>query len=141
MIGSWRLNVGFGAFGALLTLMFSFSSNPLGTTLVRGFYAFITFAIIAFVIRLVLGQLLQPAHKPEEPISSLQDVVDADRGVNLDMVTPNEEDQLTEMMKERWADGKGEEPAFQPLVPKRLVSLDNPNPEEVVQAIRRLTDE
>ena len=46
------------------------------------------------------------------------------------------------MMKDQWAEGKVEPiKGFQPLQPKRLVSLDNPNPEEVVQAIRRLTDE
>lgn len=143
MIGSWRINVGFGAFGAVLTWLFSFSSNPLGTTLVRGVYAFITFAVIAFVISLLLGQLLQPSSKSEPAMTDLQDQTSEERGGNLDMITPDEGDELTEMMKERWADGKGEAQAsaFQPLAPKRLVSLDNPNPEEVVQAIRRLTDE
>jgi hypothetical protein len=138
MIGSWRLIVGFGAFGALLTLMFSYSSNPLGTTLVHSIYAFLTFTVVAIIIKIVLGQLLQPSNKHE---IQLLDGQDEDRGANLDMITPDEGDELTEMMKERWADGKGGAPSFQPLVPKRLVSLDNPNPEEVVQAIRRLTDE
>jgi len=141
MIGSWRINVGFGAFGALLTWMFSFSSNPIGTTLVRGIYAFITFTVIAFAISLLLGQLLQPRSKSEPAITGAE--ADEQRGGTLDMITPDEGDELTEMMKERWADGKGEaqSAAFQPLAPKRLVSLDNPNPEEVVQAIRHLTDE
>ena len=143
MIGSWRINVGFGAFGALLTWLFSFSSNPIGTTFVRGVYAFITFAVIAIVISLLLGQLLRPGGKSEPVITDLQDQTSEERGGNLDMITPDEGDELTEMMKERWADGKGEAQGsdFQPLAPKRVVSLDNPNPEEVVQAIRRLTDE
>lgn len=137
MIGSWRLNVGFGGFGALLTFMFSLSSNPLGTTFMRSLYAFLVFAALAFVVRLVLGQLLNPVKKSEELEPS-----DNERGAVLDVTTPDEGDSLSEMMKEQWADGKGETiKGFQPLQPKRLVSLDNPNPEEVVQAIRRLTDE
>ncbi|MCD9023386.1 hypothetical protein [Cohnella silvisoli] len=137
MIGSWRLNVGFGAFGALLTFLFSLSNNPIGTTLKNSLYAFIAFAAIALVIRLVLGQLLNPANKIDAASA-----LEKDRGAVLDITTPDEGDSLSELMKEQWADGKGEPiKGFQPLQPKRLVSLDNPNPEEVVQAIRRLTDE
>jgi hypothetical protein len=135
MIGSWRLNVGFGAFGALLTFLFSLSNNPLGTTFIRSLYAFLVFAALAFVIRIVLGQLLNPALKP-----AAAGVLEEDRGAVLDLTTPDES--LSEMMKEQWADGKGETvKGFQPLQPKRVVSLDNPNPEAVVQAIRSLTDE
>jgi hypothetical protein len=138
MIGSWRLNVGFGAFGALLTFLFSLSNNPIGTTCIRSFYAFLVFAAIAFAVRIVLGQLLHPAKKPQAP----ELPADNERGTVLDVTTPDEGDSLSEMMKEQWADGKGEPiKGFQPLQPTRLVSLDNPNPEEVVQALRRLTDE
>ncbi|WP_256761348.1 hypothetical protein [Cohnella sp. WQ 127256] len=137
MMGSWRLNVGFGGFGAILTFLFSLSNNPLGTTFMRSLYAFIVFAAIAFVVSLVLGQLMNPNKKVEEI-----ETPDQDRGTVLDVMTPDEGDSLSEMMKEQWADGKGETiKGFQPLQPQRLVSLDNPNPEEVVQAIRRLTDE
>lgn len=138
MIGTWRLNVGFGAFGALLTFLFSLSNNPIGTTLLRSIYAFLVFAALAFAIRFILSQLMIPAALKQEEIN----VTEEERGVVLDLTTPDDGDSLSEMMKEQWADGK-EEPVkgFQPLQPKRLVSLDNPNPEEVVQAIRRLTDE
>ncbi|WP_027084327.1 hypothetical protein [Cohnella panacarvi] len=143
MIGNWRINVGFGGFGALLTWLFSYASNPIGTTLVRGVYAFATFTAIAFVISLLLGQLLHPSEESGPAITDAQDESSEDRGSNLDLITPDEGDELAEMMKERWSDGKGEaqSTSFQPLEPKQLVSLDNPNPEEVVQAIRRLTDE
>ncbi|RKP55481.1 hypothetical protein D7Z26_09865 [Cohnella endophytica] len=139
MVGSWRLNVGFGGFGAILTFMFSLSNNPIGTTLTRSLYAFLAFAALAFVLRIVLGQLMNPAAKV--PISDPESV-DDERGTKLDLTTPDEGESLSELMKEQWADGKGEPvKGFQPLQPKRVVSLDNPNPEEVVQAIRRLTDE
>jgi hypothetical protein len=137
MIGTWRLNVGFGAFGAILTLLFSLSNNPVGTTFQRSLYAFVVFAVIAFVVRFVLGQLMNPGAKLEEITSS-----EEDRGAVLDLTTPDEGESLSELMKEQWADSKGETiKGFQPLQPQRLVSLDNSNPEQVVQAIRRLTDE
>jgi hypothetical protein len=125
MVGSWRLNVGFGAFGALLTFLFSLSNNPIGTTFMRSLYAFLVFAALAFVIRIVLGQLLNPALKPAST-----DISEEERGTMLDLTTPDES--LSEMMKEQWADSNGETVKdFQPLQPKRLVSLDNPNPVEV----------
>jgi hypothetical protein len=59
----------------------------------------------------------------------------------LDLITPDEEETLSEMLKENWSDGgTGRESEFQPLQPKRLVKLDPHDPEEVVQAIRHLTD-
>lgn len=138
MLGTWRLNVGFGGFGALLTFLFSLSNNPIGTTMLRSVYAFLVFAALAFAVRFVLGQLMVPAApRHEETI-----IPEEERGAVLDITTPDEGDSLSEMMKEQWADGKAEPvKGFQPLQPKRLVSLDNPDPEEVVQAIRRLTDE
>jgi hypothetical protein len=136
MIGSWRLCVGFGGFGAILVFLFSLSNNPLGTTFQRSLYALLVFTGIAFAVSVILGVLLNPRAK------SGNDLTEEERGSVLDIVTPDEGQSLSDMMKEQWADGKGEAvKGFQPLQPKRLVSLDNPNPEEVVQAIRRLTDE
>jgi hypothetical protein len=137
MIGSWRLNVGFGGFGALLTFIFSLSNNPFGTTFLRSIYAFLVFAALAFLIRFVLGQLMNPATKHD-----LTSTSEEERGAVLDLMTPDEGDSLSELMKEQWADSKGVAvKGFQPLQTKRLVSLDNTDPEKVVQAIRRLTDE
>ncbi|TVX97641.1 hypothetical protein [Cohnella terricola] len=138
MKGSWRFNIGFGGFGAILTFLFSLSSNPLETTLIRSFYAFTAFAFLAFFVGFVLRNLMIPGRQPEIELPDSHE----ERGSVLDISTPDDGDSLSEMMKEQWTDGKGEAiKGFQPLQPKRLVSLDNPNPEEVVQAIRRLTDE
>jgi len=142
MSGTWRFKVGFGAFGALLIFFISLSNNPIGTTLLRSLYGFIAFAALAFAVGFVLDQLLVPGNKP-----AATDSEDGERGGALDLVTPDDGESLSEMMKEQWTGGKREAAqeeaikGFQPLQPKRLVSLDNPNPEEVVQAIRRLTDE
>ncbi len=143
MNGSWRFTIGFGVFGALLTCVISLSNNPLGTTLLRSLYAFLAFAALALAAGFVLGQLLSPGKQ----LAASGADASPDRGSMLDLTTPDEGEALSEMMKEQWADGKPETTKdegvkdFQPLQPKRVVSLDNPNPEEVAQAIRRLTDE
>ena len=138
MTGSWRLIIGFGGFGALLTFLFSLSNNPFGTTFLRSFYAFVVFAALAFAVRFVLGQLIVPA----TPAQEAADISEEDRGTVLDLTTPDEGDSLSEMMKEQWSGSKDDSgKGFQPLQPKKLVSIDDPNPEDVVKAIRRLTDE
>jgi hypothetical protein len=137
MIGSWRWNAGFGGFGAALTILFSLANNPFGITLLRSMLAFAVFALLAFVVRFVLGLLLLP---PVQPLGG--QLPAEERGSVLDLMTPDEDEMLSEMMKEQWSGGKETAVAgFQPLQPKRLVSLDDPDPEQVVQAIRRLTDE
>ncbi|KIL35309.1 hypothetical protein SD71_14860 [Cohnella kolymensis] len=145
MIGSWRWNVLFGGFGAMLTFLISLSNNPIGTTFLRSIYALLTFAMIAFVVRLALGVLMSPAMIPAAGPGASSNIAEGsedERGAVLDMMTPDEDDTLSELMKEQWTDGKGQPlKGFEPLQPKRLVSLDNPDPEQVVQAIRRLTDE
>jgi hypothetical protein len=137
MSGLWRYAAWFGAFGALLTFVISLAANPIGTTLLRAIYAFAAFAALAAAVGFVLNQVLFP-----EQHAKLPEIPPEDRGTAVDLQTPDEDDALSLLMKEQWADGKAEPAqAFQPLQPQRLVSLDNPNPEDVVHAIRRMTDE
>lgn len=141
MIGSWRWNAAAGAGGALITLLISLGSNPFLTSIIRGIYAFAAFFLIVYVIRWLIPHFLLPKAAPSADLEE-------EAGAMLDLVTPAEEQTLTELMKENWSGGKGK-PAgqdsmkaeFQPLQPKKLVTLDQTEPEEVVQAIRRLTDE
>jgi hypothetical protein len=135
MIGTWRWNVGFGLFGALLTFLFSVSSNTIVTTIIRSFYAFVTFAALALALRFVLGVLLRPQAVPHAP-------AEEEKGSLFDLSTPDDESELADLLKEQRADGKDQAVSgFQPLNPAKLVSLDHPRTEEVVQAVRRMTDE
>ncbi|TJY43167.1 hypothetical protein E5161_04515 [Cohnella pontilimi] len=137
MIGSWRWNAAFGGFGAALTFLFSLANNPFGTTILRTLLGFAAFGLMAFAVRFVLGWLLIP---PAQPFQA--ELPEEERGSVLDLRTPDDDRLLSEMLKEQWSDGKEAGVAgFQPLQPKRLVSLDDPDPEQVVQAIRRLNDE
>lgn len=137
MIGSWRWNAIAGGIGVALTLLFSLGSNPFLTTLTRCFYALILFGLLAYVVRFILGMLMLPpaaadtVAQPEEGV-----------GAALDLVTPDEGDELGQLLKENWSEGKQNDVSgFQPLAPKRLVSLDDTDPEKVAQAIRRMSDE
>ncbi|RUS46351.1 hypothetical protein [Cohnella sp. AR92] len=136
MTRSWRWIVGFGGFGAVLTFLFSIGSNPPVTTIIRSFYAFIAFAVLAFAIGTVLGTLLKPSASP------LGGQPEEERGSVLDLATPEDDSELSDLMKSQWSS----EPArpamdFQPLQPSRLVSVDNVNTEDMVQAVRRMKDE
>ncbi|MCC3376213.1 hypothetical protein [Cohnella sp. REN36] len=138
MIGSWRWNVGFAFFGAVLTLLFSIGHNPIGTTLLRSLYALAAFGLLGLLVRFVWGQLLRPAQVPLLP----QPIPEEGRGAVLDVTTPGDDESLTDLMKRQWTGAGGEPVAgFQPLDPPKLVSIDHPEPEQVVQAVRRLTDE
>jgi hypothetical protein len=134
MARSWRLLVGFGGFGAVLTFLFSIGSNTVTTTLIRSFYAFVAFLALAVAIQIVLSVLLKPSGIPKE---SPED----ERGSVLDLATPSDDPQLTDLMKGQWS-GEPARPAdFQPLQPAKLVSLDNVNTDDMVQAVRHMKDE
>jgi flagellar biosynthesis/type III secretory pathway M-ring protein FliF/YscJ len=136
MIGSWRWNAVIGGAGGLLTFLIALSRNTLLTSFVRGLAAFAAFGVLAFAVRFLLAQALLPSNRPEAGQA------EEEPGAVLDLVTPDEEEALSEMLKENWAEARESPSAeFQPLQPKRLVNLDQPDPEDVVQAIRRLNDE
>lgn len=136
MSGKWRWTFGFGVFGAALVFLFQVSRNTLGTTLLRSLYAFIVFALLALAIRIALAVLLKPAAVPSLKPS------EQESGSQIDLSTPDDGAELTGMMKEQWtSDAEQKITGFQPLNPARLVSLDRPATEDVVQAVRRMTDE
>ncbi|THF81242.1 hypothetical protein [Cohnella fermenti] len=131
---SWRFVLGFGGFGALLTFLFSIGSNPPGTTIIRSFYAFAAFLALALVLRIVLSVLLRPAALPQEESEEA-------RGAHLDLATPSDDAELTDLMKGQWSGEQAPVAGFQPLQPARFVSIDNANDERMVQAVRQMKDE
>lgn len=136
MSGKWRWTVGFGVFGAALTFLFQVSRNPIGTTLLRSVYAFLAFAVLATVVRIALSVLLRPAAPPSMRLPA------EDNGRAIDLTTPDDGGELTDLLKEQWTDGRDQPiSGFQPLNPKRLVALEHPDAEDVVKAVRRMTDE
>ncbi|WP_028611013.1 hypothetical protein [Paenibacillus harenae] len=147
MLGTWRWNVVFGLIGTVLTVAFSTQNNPVPVTLLRGMYAFIAFFVLAYAARAVLAYILRPpaAFAPEHAAQ------EEGRGTQLDMQTPEETDDLNELLKSQLQDGAMAQPSsgkpakdaaeFRPLSPPQLLSAKNKQPEELVKAIRHLTGE
>jgi hypothetical protein len=139
MLGSWRWNVTSGGIGVVLVLLFSLGNNPFLTTITRCFYAFILFGLLAYVVRFILGMLMLP---PAAPAHAADVQQEEGVGATLDLVTPDEGEELGQLLKENWSGSKTQDVSgFKPLTPKRFVTLDNPDPETVTQAIRRMSDE
>ncbi|MFF2482626.1 hypothetical protein [Paenibacillus sp. NPDC058071] len=149
MIGNWRWNLGLGIVGALLTILFSLGKNPLDVMLLRSLYAFIAFAVIAFVLRFALGVILQPP-----AIAATPEAEDAQgKGTQFDASTPDESEDLNELLKAQLEPGAREAaPAadkanaaskgngdFRPLNPPQLVSASNADPEQLAKAVRHMT--
>ncbi|MDQ6419233.1 hypothetical protein RB620_07235 [Paenibacillus sp. LHD-117] len=153
MLGNWRWNAGFGIAGVGLTVLFSLGNNPMSVILTRSLYAFLAFFVVAYVARFVLGMILRP------PAIAMQthDGNSETRGAELDLRTPDESEDLNELLKSQLHNGAvpsaqaAIEPraagmnegtaAFKPLSPPQLVSTANKQPEELAKAVRHLTGE
>ncbi|KOS03984.1 MULTISPECIES: hypothetical protein [Paenibacillus] len=135
LFGSLRINLWSGVVGFILTFVLSVGSNLLTTSLIRGLIAFVFWFLLAFVLRWTLGVVARPdLGNAQSRASSQVDGV----GGNLDLTTPDENENLNELLKpkpEQTDEGKN---GFAPLNPPKLVS--NKDPEELAKAVRHLTD-
>ncbi|WP_308639268.1 hypothetical protein [Paenibacillus silvisoli] len=140
MVGSWRWNVTLGVGGSLLTFFFSLGSNGLAITSLRCLYAFAAFFALAFVFRIVAASIFPPV---TSAAATEQTGDESAKGQSVDYATPDQSDELNELLKHQM-DGNvvlesGQEPNFQPLKPPKLVSTQNRDPEDLAKAIRHLT--
>ncbi|WP_337098878.1 hypothetical protein [Paenibacillus sp. YIM B09110] len=148
MLGTWRWNVGLGFVGTVLTVAFSLGANPPGVVLLRSVYAFIAFFVLAYAVRAVFAIILKPPALIGEPSESAE-AAGSLTGGQLDLQTPNESDDLNELLKKQMrednstvgAQKQEAVSAFQPLNPPQLLSTKNSQPEELAKAIRHLTGE
>ncbi|MGO4347996.1 hypothetical protein BK120_19445 [Paenibacillus sp. FSL A5-0031] len=145
MFGTWRWNVVFGIFGTVLTVAFSIGNNPITVMLLRSMYAFIAFFVLAYGVRAILAYILQP---PALIGSEIED--EEGKGSQLDLQTPDESEDINQLLKSQIKDGAGKQPIetqkddasdFRPLNPPQLLNTKNTQPEELVKAIRHLTGE
>jgi len=138
MIGNFLINLIFGLIGFVLTFLVSFGNNLWTTSLIRGFLGFILWFMLAFVLRWVLGTIFQQSPIPEEEQSS-GDEGETALGNTLDMVTPDEDEELKNLLKPKPGQGSGSELGFKPLQPPKFVSTKDP--EELAKAVRHLKEE
>ncbi|WP_246188001.1 hypothetical protein [Paenibacillus tengchongensis] len=126
-----------GMIGFLITFLSNFGHNLLGTSLIRGFYAFVIWFVLACLLRWVLGFIMKPSDsvEPAAPDADSQEGL----GNQLDISTPGEDQELIDLLKPKPAEGGGNAEGFQPLQPPKLVSMKDP--EELAKAVRHLKEE
>jgi hypothetical protein len=129
MIGTIRWNIGLGGFGFILTFMFSFSNNVFSTAFVRSFLSGLVLFFIVFLFRWIMGTIIFPS-SPTETIV----------GKKFDFVTPDESIEIHQLMRTD-SETVADEPSFAPLNPPKLVSKHNMDPEEMVKAIRHMSED
>ncbi|WP_284639084.1 hypothetical protein [Paenibacillus silviterrae] len=139
MIGSIRINFIVGAVAFFLTFLLSMTSNVWTTTLLRSVYSFIIVFLIVFLCRYVLGTVAGMGHLPA---GAEEQPDEQHKGKAFDAVTPPDEDEvLHQMLRDQASPKDQEESVFTPLNPPKLSTKTNMEPEELAQALRRMSEE
>lgn len=138
MIGSILINLLFGLVGFALTFFITYSNNLLGTSLLRGLTGFIVWFLLAFLLRWVLGFIVNQS-SPQEEVA--YEAEEEELGTKLDISTPSEDEELIDLLKPKpgQGQGNGNSEEFKPLTPPKLVSMKDP--EELAKAVRHLKEE
>jgi hypothetical protein len=134
MIGNIFTNLLFGLIGFVFTFFITFNNNVLSTSLLRSLLGFIIWFLLAFLLRWVLGFIVHESAPPDE-----QDVEGEELGAKLDISTPNEDEELINLLKPKPGQGSANNEGFKPLTPPKLVSMKDP--EELAKAVRHLKEE
>lgn len=132
------LNVAAGLVGFVITFLANNGHNVVGTSLIRGLYGFIIWFVLAFLLRWVLGVIIgKPAASTEQGSgpSAQGDVL----GGQLDISTPDEEQELKDLLTPKKEKESADQGDFKPLQPPKLVSMKDP--EELAKAVRHLKEE
>ncbi|MEI0739958.1 hypothetical protein VQ056_30650 [Paenibacillus sp. JTLBN-2024] len=97
MKGNLRFNLVFGVIGLVLTLLFSLMNNNLFmTSLIRAVVSFAAWFALAFVLRWAWTMVSAPQAESEFNDWKAED---AQTGTRLDLTTPDESDELNELLK------------------------------------------
>lgn len=129
----------FGFIGFLITYAVSAGNNLFTTSFIRGLIAFAVWFLLAFAANWVITFL-----KEQEPRPDVRDLTDAlkeqDKGASLDLTTPDQSEELNDLLKQTPKD-QSQTQEFTPLNPPKLVkTLDDKDPEELAKVVRHLTD-
>lgn len=141
MIGSVRWNFTAGFIGFVGTFMAAWQSNILSTVLLRSLYSGVTLFFIAFLFRWVLGAFIRTG--TSEASGNDRESELEYKGRQIDLITPGEEhDSLNERnSEESESEQNAEAQAFTPLQPPRLVTKPDIEPQELANALRRMSEE
>jgi hypothetical protein len=128
MIGSIRWNLVLGIFGFILSFILSSSTNIFTSALKHGLYSGIILFLVAFIFRWFFGTLI------------LANPVETHIGNKLDLITPDESDEIHQLLRKE-NEKETEQTDFIPLNPPKLVSKRVLDPEEMVKALRQMSED
>jgi hypothetical protein len=129
MIGSIRWNIILGIFGFFLTFIFSLANNVFSTSFMHSLYSGIILFLVAFIFRWFFGTVFN-----ETP-------TETHIGNKLDLITPDESNEIHQLIRKDNEMADMEQSDFTPLNPPKLVSKRSLDPEELVKAIRHMSED
>ncbi|AIQ30493.1 MULTISPECIES: hypothetical protein [Paenibacillus] len=132
------LSTGLGLIGFLFTFLTNYGHNLVGTSLIRGIYGFIIWFVLAFLLRWVLGVIIGKSSESSDLEAGFEDNGEA-LGAKLDIQTPEEDQELKDLLTPKPEAGSVDLSGFTPLQPPKLVSMKDP--EELAKAVRHLKEE
>ncbi|MCJ8010627.1 hypothetical protein MUG84_02580 [Paenibacillus sp. KQZ6P-2] len=135
MKGNLRFNLVFGVIGFVLTLLLSLTNNLFMTSIIRGLVSFVVWFILAFLLRWVWTVVSVPPGEAA-PMGGIEE--NNQTGHRLDLTTPDESDELNELLKQKPDLSNERGAGFTPLNPPKLVSTKDP--EDLAKAVRHLTE-
>ncbi|MEF2965188.1 hypothetical protein V3851_05025 [Paenibacillus sp. M1] len=141
MSGKIRIYFLFGFIGFLVTYAVSAGNNLFTTSLFRGLIGFAAWFALSYAAGWVINFLKEQETPPD--VKELAAKLDEEEiGSSLDITTPDQNDELIDLLKQTPDNGQqGEE--FTPLQPPKLVKTQgdgDKDPEELAKAVRHLTE-
>lgn len=140
MPGKLRYYLLSGFIGFLITFAVSAGNNLFMTSFVRGLISFAVWFLLAFAANWMLG-FLKEMPGDYTPALEADPASEEGKGTNLDLLTPDESEQLNDLLKPT-PTASDVEKQFAPLNPPKLVKTpDGKDPEELVKVVRHLTEQ
>jgi energy-coupling factor transporter transmembrane protein EcfT len=144
MIGTIRINWIVSSLAGIFTFLLSVGNNLFVTTCLRSFYSFVILFILTFGFRFVFGIFAGAdffAPLPTEQAESGE----AHLGSKFDAATPDDEEATKKMLRENM-DPSGQvsdtdDLPFSPLNPPKLMTKNNLEPEQLAEALRRMSED
>lgn len=139
MSGKIRYYSLIGFIGFLITFAVSAGNNLFMTSLIRGLIAFVVWFLLSFVAVWMIGFLKE--QEDEAVARSLTEALeDQEKGNSLDYITPDQSDELNDLLKQS-LESQSQNQEFTPLNPPKLAkTLDDKDPEELAKVVRHLTE-
>jgi len=139
MIGNLKWNIIISLIGMMMTTLFSLSTNMFLTSFIRGFYCFVVLFIVSFFVRWFLGVVMGLNQMDLKDDSSI-DNEEQFKGSHVDISTPVE-DGFKDDNLQYDNESSSLNADFSPLSPPKLASKDKMDAEELVKAIRHLSED